>query len=137
MIYQIATIVTTILAGIALGLNYILFRKNLKHQQATLLAELVSKNLAFFEKQKEFEKAGKLGEFCVIFLNQLELIAYLINNEYIPLEMSQIYKALFQYWYDEVLMKQRDKLSKYHQDQPEAFKEIEKLCKKYKDCDSK
>ena len=133
MTYQIATIATTIFAGVALILNYFLFKRGLEQQQANLLTELITKNLTFLEKQKEYEEKGRLGEFFVIFLNQLELIAYLINNNYIPFRMSNIYQGFIKGWHQRVLVDQKDKFKKYHIPQPEAFKEIKKLCKKYEE----
>lgn len=119
-------------AAVALGWNAYVFRKEQKNVQVTLLADFIARATELLDKQKEYEKEGKLGFFCVLFLGHLEWLAYLVNNDYLSFEMADLYRGMVINWYEKVLIKQKDVLSEYLEEHPQSFSELESLYQKMK-----
>lgn len=132
MVIQWIGITTALFAGIALILNFLAFRKQQKNTQVNLLAEFVSRFFDLIDKQKEYYKEKKIGEFCVLFLNLLEWFAYLVNHKYLPLEMAEIYQGVIINWYEKVRIGQKEVLADYLEDQPQKFSELDEFYKKLK-----
>jgi len=132
MIIQWVAIASAIFAGIALLFNAFAFKKQQRNSQLILLRDFVAKNVDLLDKQREYEKQKKIGDFCVIFLGHLEWLAYLVNNKFIPLKMADLYRGLIINWYEKVRIGQEDVLADYIEGQPLAFSELDKLYKKLK-----
>lgn len=123
---------SAIVAFIALMLNFIVFKNQRKNTRVTLLNEFSSRYFDIIDKQKEYSEGEKIGQFNVMFLNHLEWLAYLINHNYLPLDMAEIYQGVIINWYEKVRIGQEEILSDYFEDQPLKFKDLDILYKKLK-----
>ena len=93
-ILQCVGIVSATFAGVGLFLNYFAFRKQQKNLQVQLLEDFSSRYFSLIDKQEEYRKQKKVGQFSVLFLNHLEWFAYLVNNKYLPFKMGEIYQGI-------------------------------------------
>lgn len=132
MIIQWIGIIAVIFAGIALLLNYFAFRQQQKNNQVMLLREFVAKNVDLLDKKREYESQNKIGDFFIIFLGHLEWLAYLVNKEFIPLKMADLYRGLIVNWYKKAYLDQKEVLADYMEGQPQAFSELGELYEKLK-----
>jgi hypothetical protein len=131
-ILQYIGIASAFFAGTGLFLNFFVFHKQQKNTQVKLLEEFSSRYFSLIDRQEEYRKLNKIGQFSVLFLNHLEWFAYLVNNKHLPYKMAEIYQGIIVNWYERVVVKQKDALKDYYEDQPKGFSELGKLYKKFK-----
>jgi hypothetical protein len=132
IILQYVAIASAIFAGVGLFLNYFSFRRQQKNLQVNLLEDFASRYFSLIDKQEEYRKQNKIGQFSVLFLNHLEWFAYLVNNKHLPFRMAEIYQGIIINWYEKVLIKQKDVLKDYYEEQSKGFSELDKLYQKFK-----
>ena len=132
IILQYVSAASAIFAGTGLLLNYCAFRKQQKNLQVKLLEEFSSRYFVLIDKQEEYRKQNKIGQFSVLFLNHLEWFAYLVNNKYLPFKMAEIYEGIIINWYEKALLKQGDVLKEYYEAQSKGFSELDKLYQRFK-----
>ncbi|MFH1071094.1 MAG: hypothetical protein V1794_15855 [Candidatus Glassbacteria bacterium] len=131
---QIATILAMAFAGWALLIGARAIKLQTKaidlQRDATqlgLFSDFVKRIFDLEEKRNEYEKEGRIGEWCIQVLGNLEYFAYLANKEYLALELVKQYKGMIVEYHDNVLLKQKDTLAGYLKEDPEAFSELKKL----------
>ncbi|MGR3309948.1 MAG: hypothetical protein ACUZ77_04160 [Candidatus Brocadiales bacterium] len=130
---QVFTVVSGLTAAVALIMNFFVFRSVQKNVEVQLLADCVDRVSVLLEKQKDYEKEKKQGNFCVLFLGQLEWLAYLVNKGHLPFaEVAILYRGLVVTWYEGFVIKERSVLSDYLEVQPEDFTELKILYQKLK-----
>lgn len=134
---QIATVLAMGFAGWAIWIN----ARATKLQTAAIDLQRKATQLSLFsdfgkrivdleEKRNDYEEKGKIGEWCVLVLGHLEYLAYLVNKEYLALEMAEQYKGMIVDYYDNVWIKQKETLSGYIKEDPEALSELTRLYEK-------
>lgn len=126
-ITSFVAIVSALFAGIALILNFRVFKKQQKNIQVNLLADFSTRFFDLIDKQKEYVNEEKIGQFNVLFLNLLEWFTYLVNHGYLPFGMSEMYHGVIINWYNKVRKGQEELLKGYMEDQKYKFSELDKF----------
>jgi len=129
---ELLTLLISLLAFIiTLYFNIRSERENTKTRQLQLLDSIFNKiqnmETEYYKTYKNKNKKEK-EEWDSLFFNNLEYLAFLVNNKYINWHLFLFFKDAFILWYDQILTKIHPEWIK----NPKKYEEIKKLYNRLK-----